>query len=85
MLNADTRKASFSVSAYMLELYQDDLCDLLRPPPDRKAAPEVRALNDEPQPWISVASIVGWPSAVLRLDMMSSSVDLVAPILDNEL
>lgn len=42
VLNADTRKASFSVSAYMLELYQDDLCDLLRPADARKGQPEVQ-------------------------------------------
>ena len=41
MLNAEARKASFSVTAYMLELYQDDLCDLLREKADKRASPEV--------------------------------------------
>ena len=41
VLNADARKASFSVSAYMLELYQDDLCDLLRPADTSRKGGEV--------------------------------------------
>jgi hypothetical protein len=41
VLNADARKASFSVSAYMLELYQDDLCDLLRPADQSRKGGEV--------------------------------------------
>ncbi len=32
------------VTAYMLELYQDDLCDLLRAAPDKRAA-DVRPPN----------------------------------------
>ena len=45
VLNADARKASFSVSAYMLELYQDDLCDLLRPADPSRKGGEVGLLN----------------------------------------
>ena len=33
VLDRDSGKYSFAVSAYMLELYQDDLADLLLPPP----------------------------------------------------
>lgn len=35
ILDRDSGKYTFSVSCYMLELYQDDLADLLLPPPPK--------------------------------------------------
>ena len=41
VLDRDSGKYSFSVSVYMLELYQDDLADLLLPPTKKDASIKV--------------------------------------------
>lgn len=46
IINRDSGKYAFSVSAYMLELYQDDLADLLVPAKSNKGAP----VSHYPQP-----------------------------------
>jgi hypothetical protein len=37
IINRDSGKYNFSVSCYMLELYQDSLMDMLLPPPPKSA------------------------------------------------
>ena len=44
VLDRDSGKYSFSVSVYMLELYQDDLADLLLPPVKKDASLKVLLL-----------------------------------------
>ena len=44
VLDRDSGKYSFSVSCYMLELYQDDLSDLLLPVQPRMPIQKVRSI-----------------------------------------
>ena len=45
ILDRDSGKYTFSVSCYMLELYQDDLADLLLPPQPKSGPHKVLRLS----------------------------------------
>ena len=56
VLDRDSSKYSFSVSVYMLELYQDDLADLLLAP--AKAAPGVKVGSVERTIDLEIAQLI---------------------------
>lgn len=53
-MDRDSGKYTFSVSCYMLELYQDDLADLLLPASQKQQGPQkVRSPGSNPSPSLS--------------------------------